>query len=79
MSKWILGIGLVLIGCLILFAPPQAKHDARIVIPDAKSIPFEIVQPKKDWTDYGDKLVGWISTLGGVYVLIQNVSKKSKL
>ncbi len=34
--------------------------------------------PTKSWTDYGDKIVGWIVALAGAYNLVRRPKKKEE-
>jgi hypothetical protein len=73
------GIFLLTAGLAILLTPFFSSFFLhKEFMPNTKYTPYLAFAPapKVTWTDYIDKAIGWVVSLSGAYVLIQNSRKK---
>jgi hypothetical protein len=75
MKKWV-GVIILILGLSIITFPifkskPTIKYEDfpnKSFAPQMKQLN---ITPQKDWIDYVDKIVGWVVSLSGVYILIR--------
>ena len=59
----------------ILSMPAMVMYETKT----GKNVQESTIYYKQDsWPDYIDKVVGWITTLAGTYVLVSNTRKQLK-